>query len=130
MSGEFGPIWICHCPFCRRIHGAAFTTVGLMARSSFRWTSSSAEPATFKTPLGSVRHFCENCATPVCNFPAEPALLCLVVASLDEDLDQAPWAHVNLENKASWFTIADDLPQFEAYPDLAELGELDKKNAR
>jgi hypothetical protein len=52
------------------------------------------------------------------------------VASLDEDLDQAPWAHVNLENKASWFTIADDLPQFEAYPDLAELGELAKKNAR
>lgn len=130
MTGEFGPIWNCHCPFCRRIHGAAFTTVGLMARDAFRWTSTSEEPSTFETPMHSIRHFCGKCATPICNFPNEPSLLCLVVSSLDDDLDQSPWAHVNLENKAKWFQIEDDIPQYDEYPDLETLGKMSEEHSR
>jgi len=130
LTGPFGPIWNCHCAFCRRIHGAAFTTVAMMARSAFRWIDESAEPKTFATPMGSVRHFCGTCATPICNFPSEPALLSLVVSSLDEDLERLPWAHVNLESKAPWFQVGDDLPQFSGYPDDKAFAELIEKNSR
>jgi hypothetical protein len=129
ISGPFGPIWNCHCAFCRRIHGAAFTTVAIMARSAFRWNDASAPPTTFETPMGSVRHFCGNCATPICNFPSEPAILCLVVASLDDDLEESPWAHVNLESRAPWFHFGDDLPQFSADPDDKAFAELIEKHS-
>jgi len=129
MSGAFGPIWNCHCAFCRRVHGAAFTTVGLMARSAFEWTEASNEPKTFTTPMGSIRHFCGRCATPICNFPSEPSLLSLVVSSLEHDLERSPWAHVNVESKAPWFQIGDGLPQFSEYPDLEELQALIKQNS-
>ena len=79
--------------------------------------------------MGSIRHFCGTCATPICNFPSEPALLCLVVSSLDEDLERPAWAHVNLESKAPWFQIADDIPQFFEYPDAEGLQQLIEKNS-
>jgi hypothetical protein len=128
-NGPFGPIWNCHCAFCRRIHGAAFTTVAMMARTAFQWSDGSDEPTIFKTPMGSIRHFCGRCATPICNFPSEPAVLCLIVSSLDDELDESPWAHVNLESRAPWFHVGDDLPRFPAYPDDKTFAELIEKHS-
>ncbi len=101
-----------------------------MARSGLQWTEGSEEPTTFKTPMGSIRHFCGRCATPICNFPSEPSILCLVVSSLDDDLDESPWAHVNLESKAPWFQIGDDLPKFPGYPDDQAFAGLINEHSR
>ncbi|MEX2206153.1 MAG: GFA family protein [Myxococcota bacterium] len=130
LRGQLGFTFNCHCSFCRRIHGSAFTTVSIVPRESFRWSESSGEPAVFVTPLGSVRHFCGICASPMCNRPREPELLCLVVASLDDQRDAAPWAHLNTESKASWFEIADALPQFTSFPSPDEIAELMRRNRR
>ena len=35
LTGPFGPVANCHCGFCRRVHGAAFTTVAFVAPDSF-----------------------------------------------------------------------------------------------
>ncbi len=116
VTEELGLVFNCHCRFCRQIHGAAFTTIALVPRSAFRWASGSALPAQFRTPMGSLRHFCGACASPVCNYPVEPNLLCLVVSSLDDESAVQPCAHFNTESKAPWFTIQDELPQFAAGP--------------
>jgi len=130
VTGELGFTFNCHCRFCRQIHGSAFTTVAIVPRAAFRWSASSSEPAVFVTPRGSVRHFCGRCASPVCNHPREPELLCLVVASLDDEIDVAPWAHLNTESKAPWFEIADALPQFAAFPTSEEIEGLVRRNRR
>jgi len=130
LAAEIGPVFNCHCRFCRRIHGAAFTTIALVPRSGFQWSADSSEPAQFKTPGGSIRHFCGVCASPVCNHPLAPELLCLVVGSLDDDSEFAPWAHFNTESKAPWFTIHDDLPQFETVPTPQEWAALARKRGR
>ena len=44
----------------------------------------------------------------------------LVVATLDEELDQAPVAHVNVESKAPWYEIAEGALQFDALPPNAQ----------
>lgn len=124
LTQEIGPVFNCHCSFCRKIHGAAFTTVALLPRSAFEWLPDSGAPAIFTTPRGSVRHFCGTCASPVCNHPVEPELLALVISSLDDDSTTEPWAHFNLESKANWFVIGDDLPQFETGPTPGEWAEL------
>jgi hypothetical protein len=127
ITGEPDFVFNCHCPFCRQVHGAPFTTVAIFARAVFAWTAASAEPARWVTPLGSVRHFCGVCASPVCNHPREPELLCLVVASLDRELGTRPWAHVNTESKATWHEIGDSIPQFATFPNRSELQTLARR---
>ncbi len=128
VSTSFGPIWNCHCRFCRQVHGAAFTTVAILPRSGFALLSSSGEPVRFVTPQGSVRHFCGACGSPIYNLPREPEILCLVVSSLDTELERSPWAHVNVESKAPWFAIGDALPQFPGMPDAEGLARLVAEN--
>lgn len=52
-----------------------------------------------------------------------------MVASLDMELERPPWAHVNLESKAPWFIIGDELPQFSAMPDADQFARLIADNA-
>ena len=130
VTGDFEFVFNCHCRFCRQIHGAAFVTVAIVPRQAFRWSPKSGEPSRFVTPQGSVRHFCGTCASPVCNHPREPALLCLVVASLDEPLGTAPWAHLNTESKVPWFEISDGLPQFATVPNTSEMEQLARRKPR
>jgi hypothetical protein len=124
VSGPFGPVVHCHCGFCRRIHGAAFTSVMLVPVASITWLPASAQPARFVTPRGSVRHFCAECATPVWNLSPVLALASVVVASLREEHQPRAWAHVNSESKAPWVAIDDGLPRFPAWPTGEELRAL------
>ena len=130
VAGDFAFVFNCHCRFCRHVHGAAFVTVAIVPRATFRWSPTSGEPSRFVTLRGSVRHFCETCASPVCNPPTEPELLCLVVASLDLELEAAPWAHLNTESKAPWFEITDGLPPFATSPNPSERKQLARRNRR
>jgi hypothetical protein len=124
LEGALGPDFHCHCRFCRQVHGAAFTTVAIVPRAAFRWAAGSAQPAVYRTPRGSLRHFCGSCASPLCNHPLEPELLCLVVASLDDESIAKPWAHVNLESKVPWLELSDELPHFQGDPTNDEWAAL------
>jgi hypothetical protein len=124
LEAEIGPVFNCHCRFCRQVHGAAFTTVAIVPRAAFRWVRGSEKVTQYRTPRGSLRHFCSVCASPLCNHPLEPDALCLVVASLDEPSVAKPWAHLNLESQAPWFVPSDDLPRFRGEPTREEWAAL------
>lgn len=124
VAGPLGPVAHCHCTFCRRVHGAAFTTVALVPAAAVSWQSSSGEPSRFRTPLGNVRHFCGLCAAPLWNRAPAEGLAAVVVASLAAEFQPSPWMHVNTESKAPWFTINDPLPQFLEWPAPLELEAL------
>jgi len=116
VTGSLGPVANCHCAFCRRVHGCAFTTVALVASTAISWLPSSSEPSRFTTPLGNIRHFCGRCASPLWNQTPGSGLAAVVVSSLADGDQPSPWMHVNLESKAPWFTIRDELPRFVGWP--------------
>ena len=117
LAGELGPPVACHCSYCRRAHGSPFSVVSLVRRADFRFTVGEEEVVTWDTPGGGQRVFCGRCATRICNYPKKfPGSMSLVVASLDEEIEQAPVAHVNVESKAPWYEITGDAPQFDALP--------------
>lgn len=124
IEGSLGPVMNCHCSFCRRIHGAAFTTIALVPSNAVSWLPSSGTPARFETRLGNVRQFCGKCASPVWNFSPALGLSSIIVSSLADADQPSPWAHVNIESKAPWLVIADSLPQFSSWPDARRLEEL------
>ena len=43
-----------------------------------------------------------------------------MVASLDVEPEEGPVMHINVESKAPWYEILDDLPQYEGLPPQAE----------
>lgn len=117
LEGELGPPVACHCQYCRRAHGSAFSVVALVRRADLRFTAGEQELRIWESPSGGQRVFCGRCGTRIGsqsrNFPAN---LSLVVASLDDDIGQPPVAHVNLESKAPWYEIRDAAPQFPGLP--------------
>jgi hypothetical protein len=129
VDGDLGPCVNCHCAFCRRIHGAPFTTIVMISKAAFAWSPGSAEPARWTTPAGNVRQFCGTCASPTFNYSTQVDLGSLVVGSLRDPQQPAPWAHVNVESKSPVFEIRDDLPQYAAWPKADELRALARGRA-
>jgi hypothetical protein len=121
VSGDLAPVINCHCHFCRRVHGAAFTTVAFLPRDAFSWLSPDSELGTFPTPAGNCRHFCARCSTPILNSRPGVNVACLVVSSLLDEFQPAPWFHANTESKSPFFSISDELPQFETWPSPKEV---------
>jgi hypothetical protein len=115
----------CHCRFCRKAHGAPFTTVLFMPLSSLRVTAGAELIVRYPIArLNSERCFCAKCGSRLFNQALAVGMMSLVVASLEGDLPLRPVAHINVESKCSWFHINDDLPQFASVPPPPELGQL------
>jgi hypothetical protein len=70
----------------------------------------------YRNPEG-FRYFCRRCGGRLFNRPTSTdKFLLLVVASLDAEPEQRPVMHINVESKARWYDILDDLPQHQALP--------------
>ena len=120
LEGELGALVNCHCQYCRRAHGAAFATVSMVRSADLRFSSGGESVTAYQTAAG-VRYFCEGCGTPLFNRArSSPRLTFLVIASLDEEPAEGAVMHINLESKATWYEILDDLPQHEALPPVAK----------
>jgi len=111
-------------PTVARVHGAAFTTVAFVPRSSLTWIRGEDEASIYSTPLGNRRSFCGLCASPLFNVARAGDLAAVVIGSLQDADQPAPWAHVNTESKAPWHRISDDLPQFSTWPAADQLRVL------
>lgn len=116
----------CHCKFCRKAHGAAFTTVHFMPIAKLRFVQGEDVVTRYHVKsLAADRCFCRQCGTRLFNHAPAAGIISLIVGTLDlSNIQLRPLAHVNTESKCSWFQINDDLPQFLATPSPAEFGKL------
>ena len=63
------------------------------------------------------RGFCGSCGTLLFNGLASgDGIATLIVSTLDKSPEQGPVMHINLESKADWYVICDDLPQYQTSP--------------
>ena len=119
LDCELSPLVNCHCQFCRRAHGSAFTTVSWVPSSAFRFTAGEEQVASFGE--GGARYFCRRCATRLFSrAQSQPDHMSLIVASLEQEPPAGPVAHFNLESKAGWYEILDDRPRFQSLPDAIQ----------
>jgi hypothetical protein len=107
----------CHCSMCRKAHGAAFRSRARVRADDFKWVAGEELVTYYESSPGTHRGFCRVCGSPLLSrFDADPRRYGLPLGALDDDPGVKPGFHVFVANKAPWFDIADDLPQFPELP--------------
>lgn len=102
----------CHCSMCRRQHGAAFATYADVVPSAFQWVSGEDDIKIYEMAEGEGWCFCRECGSSLAGTEAGQ-VTSITLGSVVGDPGIKPEYHIFVGSKASWYTIGDDLPQFE-----------------
>ena len=102
----------CHCSQCRRATGAAFKPFGGIEREKLRITRGSDNLMIFGDESGHDAR-CRNCGSLLYSIVRDGAFVHVTMGTLVDDPTMCPTKHIFVGSKAPWFTITDDLPQYE-----------------
>ena len=107
----------CHCSMCRKAHGAAFRSRARVKADDFRWTQGAELVTYYESSPGNHRGFCRVCGSPLLSrFDHDSRFYGLPLGALDDDPGIKPGFHVFVADKAPWYDITDELPQFAELP--------------
>ncbi|WP_341502749.1 GFA family protein [Gallaecimonas sp. GXIMD4217] len=106
--------WVahCHCPMCRKSHGAALVTWVGVNKDAFRITAGEDQVNWYESSPGAGRGACRICNSLLFfHAPRWPDEMHITRASFDEDIGMRPLAHAWYDRHVDWLTISDDLPR-------------------
>ena len=105
----------CYCGMCRKAHGGAFSTHIPMRREKFHLQAGQLEE--FASSDRGRREFCGNCGTHILvHGQVDDGSVAVPAGALDGDPEMSVTAHIFVRDKVGWYSIGDDLPQFEGWP--------------
>ncbi len=104
----------CHCSNCRRTTGSAFKPFAGIERPKFVVTKGRDDLMTFGDEAGNDTH-CRRCGSLVYSVVRAGQFVHVPMGTLIDAPAIRPTKHIFVGSKAPWFTITDDLPQFEEH---------------
>lgn len=115
---EGGGIVCCHCSRCRAARATAHASNFNVAEEAFRWLRGTEALASYKVPDAArfAQSFCSHCGSILPALTSPPGRKLIPAGSLDDDPGAREALHIFVASKAPWFTISDDLPQYDTYP--------------
>ena len=116
LAGPVTQMAHCHCTMCRKFHGAAFATFGVVAPTDFRWVRGAGQVVHHQSSARGWRHFCPRCGAAAPAMPPGGPFALVPMGNLAEDPGQRPALHFFTASKAPWHRIADDLPCHPEWP--------------
>ena len=108
----------CHCSNCRRTTGSAFKPFAGIERGKLAITKGETELMIFGRKDANDTH-CGICGSLLFSVVRGGAFVHVPMGTLIDDPTIRPTHHIFVGSKAPWFTIADDLPQYEEHVPLA-----------
>lgn len=114
VADEFEFAVNCHCSICRRATGAAFKPIAGIARHKLRVTRGKDSIQIFDAATWHDER-CKLCGSFLLAVVREGTFVHLAMGTLLDDPTIRPTAHVFVGSKAPWFTITDDLPQYDEH---------------
>jgi hypothetical protein len=116
IDGELLRPLHCHCSRCRKQHGAAFRSRARVRTADFKWLQGEQLVSYYESSPGFRRGFCRVCGSPVVNRPSSAEEFGVPLGILDDDPAIRTELHCFVADKAPWYEITDDLPQWPGYP--------------
>ena len=104
----------CHCSNCRRTTGAAFKPFAGIARDKLRVVKGNENLMTHGAATGHDAH-CRQCGSLLYSVVRDGTFAHVAMGTLVDDPSIRPTAHIFVGSKASWFSITDDLPQYDGH---------------
>jgi hypothetical protein len=102
---------------CQKAHGSAFRSRAAVKSTEFEFVQGEELITFYESSPGNHRGFCRVCGSPILSkYDFLPNNYGLPLGALDDDPGIQPELHVYVANKAPWYTITDDLPQWPAKP--------------
>ena len=114
VANEFAYAANCHCSNCRRTTGSAFKPFAGIERGKFRLIAGEHELLIFGDESGHDAH-CGRCGSLLYSLVRDGAYVHIAMGTLVDDPTIRPTAHIFVGSKAKWFTITDDLPQYDGH---------------
>jgi hypothetical protein len=104
----------CHCANCRRTTGSAFKPFAGIARDHLTVTKGRGELRIFGDDDGNNTH-CRVCGSLLYSVVRDGTFVHVAMGTLVDNPTIRPTKHIFVGSKAPWFTITDDLPQYEEH---------------
>ncbi len=104
----------CHCSNCRRVTGSAFKPFAGIAREKLILTRGHANLMIYGDEQGNDTH-CDVCGSLLYSVVRAGAFVHVAMGSLVDNPTIRPTKHIFVGSKAPWYTITDDLPQYEVH---------------
>jgi hypothetical protein len=114
VEGPLTDLVHCHCSRCRKHHGAPFASFVAAQARGFRWLTGADHVQTYRSSPAGVRPFCPTCFAVAPTVAGETVYL--PAGNLEDPLAELRAVHAYVGSKASWHTLADDLPRYDAAP--------------
>jgi hypothetical protein len=114
VADEFVYAANCHCSNCRRTTGSAFKPFAGIERPKLRLTRGQDALLIYGEPEGNDTH-CKMCGSLLYSVVREGAYVHVAMGTLVDAPTLRPTKHIFVGSKAPWFTISDDLPQFDEH---------------
>jgi hypothetical protein len=102
----------CHCSNCRRATGSAFKPFAGIGRDKLSITKGRDSLLIFGDENGNDTH-CKACGSLLYSVVRDGKFVHVAMGTLVDDPTIRPTKHIFVGSKAPWFTITDDLPQYE-----------------
>ena len=114
----FSVIHNCHCSRCRRARGAAHATNGFVPHDAVQFLKGEQLIVNFKLPGAKSfgQAFCRHCGSAVPRINKETKVVGVPLGPLDDMTDAKPQDHIFVGSMADWYSIEDEIVQFEKMP--------------
>ena len=115
VTAPLGMMMNCHCSICRKFHGTAFASHGVVPADGMRWLTGRELVRRYQSSPANTRPFCSRCGS---NVPSDEfsGTVFIPLGNLDDDPEGRPLAHIFVGSKAPWYEITDAVPPFDEYP--------------
>jgi hypothetical protein len=104
----------CHCSNCRRTTGSAFKPFAGIEREKLVLAKGEGDLLVFGEDGGNDTH-CKLCGSLVYSVVRDGAYVHVAMGTLVDAPTVRPNKHIFVGSKAPWYTITDDLPQFDEH---------------
>jgi hypothetical protein len=105
----------CHCSNCRRTTGSAFKPFAGIARDKLSVTSGDDNVMIYGDADASHDAHCRHCGSLLYSVVRDGAYVHVAMGTLVDAPSIRPRAHIFVGSKAPWFSITDDLPQYQGH---------------
>ena len=114
VADEFGYAANCHCSNCRRTTGSAFKPFAGIESDKLAISKGADNLMIFGEENANNTH-CRLCGSLLYSVVRNGAFVHVAMGTLVDAPTMRPTHHIFVGSKAPWFTITDDLPQYEGH---------------